>query len=287
MQHLTNLGLTQLNGYHFLNLVANVERLFRAVLPDIRAAEFGPRRKLLVYLAQKIRNLAPEVETPDLGEQVRTLLDESIKAQAYVIHESPAPYDLSKIDFEALKQQFEQGRKRSEAEKLRGRINAKLQRMIRHNRSRMDYQREFQRMIDAYNEGALSIEVFFDQLVDLARRLNQEEQRHMRENLSQQELAIFDILTRPDMRLTREEKRQVKQVARELLNTLVAEKLVLDWRKRQKYRAAVRLTIETLLYDRLPERYSAELCDQKRDDVYRHVYDNYYGAGQSIYATAA
>jgi type I restriction enzyme R subunit len=271
----------------FLNLVANVDRLFCAILPDPRAAEFGPRRRLFLYLAEKIRNLAPEIEAPDVERQVTALLDESIKAQAYVIREPPVLYDLSKVDFDALKQQFEQGRRRTEAEKLRGTVNARLRRMIRRNRSRMDYRREYQRIIDAYNQGASNTEAFFDQLLDLARRLNAEEERHVRENLSEEELTMFDILTRPDVGLTEEEKGKVKQVARELLNKLTAELLVLDWRKRQQSRAAVRLAIETMLYDGLPERYSAEMCEQKRDDIYQHVYDNYYGAGQSIYAVAA
>jgi type I restriction enzyme R subunit len=271
----------------FLNLVANVDRLFYAILPDTRAAEFGPRRKLLVYLADKIRNLARgEVETPDVEAEVTALLDESIQAREYVIRESPAPYDLSKVDFDALKQQFEQGRQRTEAERLRGTINAKLQRMIRRNRSRVNYQQEFQRLIDQYNAGSLNTDVFFEQLVALAQRLNAEEQRHIRENLTEEELAIFDILTRPDMQLTAKQEHQVKRVARDLLTALTTEKLVLDWRKRQQSRAAVRLAIEDILYDCLPDVYTPELCHQKRDDVYQHIYDNYTGAGQSIYTGA-
>ena len=39
-------------------------------------------------------------------------------------------------------------------------------------------------------------------------------------------------------------------------------------------------------FERLPDTYTGELCDQKRDDVYRHVYTNYSGAGQSIYVAA-
>lgn len=268
----------------FLNLVANVDRLFHAILPDVRAAEFGPRRKLLVYLADKIRNLVRgEIETPDVEARVTALLDESIQARGYVIREPSATYDLSQVDFDALKQQFEQGRRRTEAERLRGTINAKLQRLIRRNRSRVSYQREFQRMIDAYNAGSSNVETFFDQLVDLAQRLNEEEQRHIREELSEEQLAIFDILTRPDMHLTAKQERQVKQIARDLLTTLSTEKLILDWRKRQRSRAAVRLAIEDILYDHLPDPYTPELCNQKRDDIYQHIYDNYTGAGQSIY----
>jgi type I restriction enzyme R subunit len=98
-------------------------------------------------------------------------------------------------------------------------------------------------------------------------------------------LAVFDILTRPDMHLSAKEERRVKQVAHDLLDTL-GRKLVLDWRKRQQSRAAVRLAIEDILYEWLPECYSEELCEQKRDDVYQHVYANYWGAGQSVYAAA-
>jgi type I restriction enzyme R subunit len=98
-------------------------------------------------------------------------------------------------------------------------------------------------------------------------------------------LALFDLLTRPDVRLNRGAREQVKQVAHELLDTLKAERLVLDWRKRQQTRAQVQLTIEQIL-EQLPDAYSAVLYQQKCDLVYQHIQDSYYGAGQSIYATA-
>jgi len=78
----------------------------------------------------------------------------------------------------------------------------------------------------------------------------------------------------------------VKRIARDLLASLLTEKLVLDWRKHQQSRAAVCLTIADTLYDHLPDSYTAEHCDQKRDDVYYHIYTNYHGAGQSLYTAA-
>jgi type I restriction enzyme R subunit len=74
-------------------------------------------------------------------------------------------------------------------------------------------------------------------------------------------------------------------VARDLLERLKHEKLVLDWRKRQQARADVRLTIEELL-DHLPARYTAPLYQEKCQAVYTHIYDAYYGGGQSLYAAA-
>lgn len=79
---------------------------------------------------------------------------------------------------------------------------------------------------------------------------------------------------------------KVKALARDLLSTLKAGKLVLDWRKRQQARAEVRVTIEKLLDQGLPRVYTPELFEQKTSAVFQHVYDAYYGAGRSLYAAA-
>lgn len=269
----------------FLTLVAQAERLFQAILPDTSAAEFQPRRALLALLAQKIR-LLEEGADPDLSavaRQVGTVLDDAIVARQYVIREGPR-YDLSKVDFDALAKQFTQGKQRTAAERLRGILNVSLRALIRRNRSRMDFQAEFQQLIDEYNAGNSNIETYFRDLVDLAQRLEEEEQRAIREQLSEAELAVFDILTRPDLHLTAAEERQVKGVARELLKTLERERLVLDWRKRQQDRAAVKVTIADALYGDLPERFTAELCAQKADDLYHHIYETYADAATNVYA---
>lgn len=172
-----------------------------------------------------------------------------------------------------------------EAERLKNSIKAKLAEMVRLNRSRTDYLKKFQEMIDAYNAGAHNVEFFFDQLIEFARALQVEEKRAIAQNLSESELAIFDILIKPEMKLTKKEEEQIKKVARDLLGTLEREKLVLDWRKRQQTRAAVRLAIEETL-DRLPDCYTPGIYEAKCERVYQHVYDSYFGHGQSVYAVA-
>lgn len=92
-------------------------------------------------------------------------------------------------------------------------------------------------MIDAYNSGAKNIEELFQELIDFAQSLKEEEQRAMREELSEEELAIFDILTKPEPKLTKKEEAEVKKTVRELLEKLKNEKLVLDWKKTQQRKA--------------------------------------------------
>jgi hypothetical protein len=103
-----------------------------------------------------------------------------------------------------------------------------------------------------------------------------------RSQLTEEELVIFDLLTKPSVELTKPEERDVKRVAKTLLETLKREKLVLDWRKQQTTRAGVRFTIETVL-DELPRAYSKEIYEQKCDSIYQHFYDSYRGQGQSLY----
>jgi len=269
----------------YLSLADTVDQLFRAILPDVAANEFGPARKLFAVLAHKIRSLAPEVDIDEVVEQMEELLDESIAAEGYVIRgEGEQRVDLTKIDFEGLKACFIKGRKHIEAEKLKTDIGRKLRQMVRANRTRMDFLKKFQEMIDEYNAGSYNIELFFKKLTVFAQALNEEEKRAVAEQLTEEELAVFDLLTKPEPVLKKNEEMQVKKVAHDLLEKLKREKLVLDWRKRQQSRAAVRTAIEDVL-DELPEEpYPKPVYDKKCVVVYQHFYDSYFGEDRSVYA---
>jgi len=267
----------------YLLLANQVDRLFLAILPDPTANDFGPIRKTIVVIAEKIRSLTEPADISEIMDRVEDLLDKSIAPTGYTIRESSdETVDLSRIDFDALKKRFEQNRKHIVIEKLRGSINSKLRQMLRFNKTRMDYYEQFQRLIDEYNSGAINVDVLFAQLVSFAKELTQEERRGIAENLTEEELALFDLLTRPELKLSRSEREQVKKVALELLDTLIAERLVLDWRKKQQTRAGVQLTIEQVL-DKLPPVYTPDLYRNKCGMVYQHVYDYYFGVGKSVY----
>jgi type I restriction enzyme R subunit len=71
------------------------------------------------------------------------------------------------------------------------------------------------------------------------------QQRHVHENLTEEELTVFDILPRPGPNLTAEERTEIKKVAHLLLERLKTV-LTLDWRKRVDARARVQLAIENV-----------------------------------------
>ena len=270
----------------FMSQARIVSRVYRAILPDPDANELAPDAVLISVIAQKIKALAPPVDISEVMQQVEELLDRSIAPVPYIIKEDDDQplHDLSKIDFEKLKEKFNQGRKRTEAEKLRALLSMKLETMLTENPTRKDFMEKFQKLIDAYNSGSMNIEVFFKELLDITADLQMEDQRAIREKLSEEELALFDILTRPVPELSEKEKAQVKMVCKELLETLKAEKLVLDWRKKDRARSDVRRTLE-IAFDRgLPDSYDEVIYNEKCDMAFHHIFTSYYGAGESVYS---
>ena len=268
----------------FTTLAAEVKKLLKAVKPDPIVAEINPICAVIEELHRKIRALNPAADITEVMSDVEALLDRSIAAHGYVVSDPGEVVDLTTIDFDALRARFEAGQKHTETERLKGAVARRLAAMLRLNRSRMDYLAAFQKMIEEYNAGSVNVEEFFQRLVEFVGSLDAEDKRGVAEQLSEEELAVFDILTKPEPDLTAKDRKQVKKVARDLLEALKKGKLVLDWRKRQQARAQVKVTIEKVLDAGLPPTYTPEIFQRKTEAVFQHVYESYWGAGQSLYA---
>lgn len=262
-----------------------VSTLYRAVKPDPSALEFASRVACLTTLAEAIRaKLNPN--PPDISQvmrQINGLLDESITGHE-IRDQGPPALDLSKINFEALAQRFKESKhKNTDLEVLKAAIRAQLEKMIQLNRTRADFAEKFEALIENYNAGSRSIEELFAELLALSNSLSDEQERHVRENMSEEELVIFDILTRPAPELSAEERAEVKKAARELLVRLKAL-LVLNWRQKSTARSQLKLTIEDTLDSGLPRAYTPELYNQKCSAVFEHVYESYPERNAGIYA---
>ncbi|SHK29462.1 type I restriction endonuclease subunit R [Desulforamulus aeronauticus] len=272
----------------FMQYASLAWRIFKAILPDAKANQFEAVCQLLRSLSEKIRSLTAPPNIDHVMADIEQVLDLSIDAEGYIIAEDAEnTIDLSGLDFEKMRQGFAKKHKNTEMQKLKTKIEQVLFNMVAQNRTRADYLERFEKMIEEYNSGSKNVDIIYKNLVDLAETLNDEQKRHIQENLSEEQLALFDILTKPEFDLTEKEKQQVKVAARQLLETLKTEKLVLDWRKKQQARAEVLYTIEKVLDDDLPRSFSTELYRKKCELVYQHIYDNYYGDGRSIYDIAS
>jgi type I restriction enzyme, R subunit len=263
-----------------------VRRLFAAILPDAAAAAHIRVVGVARNLAETIRALDPAPDLSRVSGPVQDLLDRSVGAEEYVIRaaadgaDAESLIDLNRIDFDALAARFA-GRKRSSTQRLIGRLGKDLEAAAERNPTRLELVEELRRLIEEYNAGSLNVDEMLRRLQALSRALSEEEQRTAREGLTEAELAIFDLLTKPDPELSEAERDEVKRVARKLMNH-VQDRLVLDWRRKVETREAARGLVKEIL-DELPEAYVPPLWEHKAELVFNHIFASYYDDGHSVY----
>jgi type I restriction enzyme R subunit len=263
-----------------------VSTLYRAVKPDPAALEFASRVACIATLVEAIRaKLNPN--PPDVSQvmgQINALLDGAITGHA-IREGGPPALDLSKINFEALAQRFKQSKhKNTDLEVLKAAVKAQMEKLIELNKTRADFVQKFEALIEAYNAGSATIEALYNELLALSNSLTDEQQRHVRENMTEEELVIFDILTRPAPELTPEERDEVKKVTRQLLEKMKGL-LVLDWRKRAGARSQLKIAIEDALDTGLPGVYTPEIFTEKCSALFEHVYESYPGRNAGAYSS--
>jgi len=209
------------------------------------------------------------------------VVDRAIEVRSDRAAEPSRPYDISKIDFDRLRQEFERSpKKNTTVQNLREAVEQRLQRLLRQNPLRTNFQQHYEQIVSEYNreKDRVTIEKTFEALFKLVQELDDEAHRTLREGLDEESLAIFDLLNKPDLKPP--EIQRIKAVATQLLARLKEEKLRVDqWREKEATRDAVRQAIHDFLWSEetgLPVDCFAEKdVEVKAEDVFRHIYRAY------------
>ncbi len=249
-------------------------------IPGVNDYRAGYEAIQIVY-----KRLNKDREQADITAIIRELhgvVDEAIETRSETPYvQYTRPYDISKIDFNRLRKEFERSKKKNTTvQSLKSVIEKKLQMLLAQNPTRTNYQQHYEQIVEEYNreKDRATIEKTFEALFVFMKGLDQEEDRAIREGLDQESLAIFDLLNKPD--LSKGDIKRIKQVSIELLATLKAEKLRIErWREKEATRDAVRLTIHDFLWSDstgLPiEVYEETDVAEKAAEVFRHVFRAY------------
>jgi type I restriction enzyme R subunit len=123
--------------------------------------------------------------------------------------------------------------------------------------------------------------------VKYAEGLKEEDERHIKEGLTEDELELYDILKKDKM--TKAEEIKVKNAAKNLLRRLIEERprvLVQDWFKDGQSRQRVQATIEEILDKELPESYGREVFKQKSGRIFDLIYNHASNRLKTIYCSS-
>lgn len=267
----------------YANTVSN---LYEALRPDIFKMDFQPvYKEAILYLKGIIDGKIRPEKLESAKEKINQLLDVSVIAEesghydansgtALTISTS-TPVDLSKLDLDELKNHFRKAKyKNLEISNLREHIEKKLAQMMRENVTRDKFSERFRHIIEEYNAGGSQNDQFYLKLLKYMEELKQEEARHIKEELTESELEIYDLLQKD--KLTKEELKTVKLAARELYKTLTEKKkdlFVVGWEKDDQPKQKVRNEIMTVLNSYLPESYDREVFSNKINVIFTHIVD--------------
>jgi type I restriction enzyme R subunit len=122
-------------------------------------------------------------------------------------------YDISKIDFDRLRREFEKRpTKHTDVQNLKDAIEKRLAMLMAENPLRTNFQQRNEEIVSAYNgeKDRITIEATFEALIHFMGDLDEESSRAIREGLTGESLALFDLLKKPNL-----EKKEIERIKKD------------------------------------------------------------------------
>ena len=246
--------------------------------------DITPERKqakdAIEAIYKELQKKRKHADITDLSVAINEIIDEHLEIDTSVVAESGRRFDISRIDFDLLQREFAKAKQKNLLLKdIQELLQERLAEMLAQNPSRINFYERYQEIIESYNQeqDRASIEKIFEELMDLSKKLSEEERRYVREGFENDEqLSMYDLLMKDD--LTKAEIKKIKEVAVELLAKIKAQLATMDhpFEKRET-KAAIIITIRDTLWEMLPESYSDESIDSYKDAVFEYVQQRYGG----------
>ena len=272
-------------------LCREVFNKFRACFGEERQLDFRNDRDAIDIVYKSLQDDKQHADISEIIQRLHSVIDSAIETHTQG-RDDGTIYDISKIDFDRLRQEFHRTQApNTTVQNLRAAVENRLRRMIAQNPLRTDFQDHYDQIVREYNQekDRFTIERTFEELLRFVGELDEEQTRAIREGLDQESLALYDLLMKPS--LSPAEIAQIKKVAVELLSKLKEEKLTVDqWRDKEGTRDAVRSTIHDFLYSDktgLPAAYSDGEIRDRSEKTFQHVFYAYPTIPSPIYGSAS
>jgi type I restriction enzyme, R subunit len=248
---------------------------FKSLVMEPAAFTYAERHDNIEAIYKKLEERRDTADVTELLKELHRIVNEAIRAAAPGDDQKESRFfDLSQIDLEKLRDEFAKKckRKATALQDVRQIVEEKLAQMLARNPQRMDFYKKYSDIIADYNreKDRVTIEDTFAKLVDLASSLDAEQRRAAEEGLSEEELALFDLLTRET--LNKVDRERVKQASCSLLESV--QKLIAPlerWTDKEQTQAEVETLILDHVFVNLP---SPPFTEEEKQRVARRVYEH-------------
>ena len=250
---------------------------FKALLVEPSALVYAERHDNLEAIYKKLSERRDTADVSELLKVLHRIVNTAIATHGVGSDQaSGLTVDLSQINMEKLRDEFAQRvkRKATAIEDIRQIVEEKLADMLARNPLRMNYEKAYQDIIAAYNQDKdrATVEDTFAKLAVLEQSLTAEQSRAIAEGLSEDQLALFDLVNRDG--LSKTDRERIKQASKDLLAGVLAVIAPLDrWTEKEQTQAEVETFVLDQIYQTLPEPpYSPEDKASLAQRVYRHIW---------------
>jgi len=247
---------------------------FTALLMEPSAFVYAERHDNIEAIYKKLQEKRDTADVTEVLKELHRIVNEAIRAQTSgEDHAEGLKVDLSRIEFGKLRDEFatKVRRKHAALKDIRDVVEEKLAQMLGQNPMRMDYYRKYQEIIADYNreKDRVTVEETFARLVELANSLDAEKRRAAEEGLSDDELALFDLLFKENISKT--DRERLKQASKALLVSLRdLLRPIHDWTQNTATQAEVKVFILDKLWVALPR---PSFSEEETEEVAYRVYD--------------
>lgn len=257
-------------------------RMFKYIEKNEVSQETHKYKNAISEIYDQLQTKRRHADNSALMAQINEIVSEYVTVEKNIGAEESKKFDISNIDFERLRREFEKAQNKNLLLKdLQLLVEERLAKMLKKNPLRIDYYERYQEIVDEYNRDNKKdeIAIIFENLMKLVSELDEEQKRYVKEGFdSDEELTMFDLLCK-DKTLSKEEIKKVKKLSQEMLKKIKERIHELDhWTDKEETQSIISVMIRDLLWSNLPESYDDNSIAIYRQNIYEYVYKTYPAA---------
>ncbi len=211
----------------------------------IEAAFFESVRVLVMRLINK--GGVKKISLVDMNKRINALLEQSIKASGVINLFADVNSNFSLFDPKFLEEVGKMKEKNLAVELLKKLIAEQVHIYKRTNVVKSQkFSEIIQQVMNRYLNGMLTNEQVIEELLNLAKQIQEAQKEGEALGLTAEELAFYDALTKPRAIKDFYENEELIAITKELTETL-RENRTIDWQKRESARAGMKVLVKRLL----------------------------------------